>query len=250
MNFDYNPFGSTRDAVDFLGKMAQIRNADEARKIRELMEQMARGKQPDPREQCFIESQALKERYKCPVCDATGNADRCNTCNPLSPTAQQKQGLHKPGYVRESGLPYRLKGQLSPAEETCRECRGTGGIGNMKCYSCGGRGSKPSRTAGDVIYKCPDCNGQGYVKGTPNPYSSYSNRCKCHRSTRNELINGIDQDRWSEYITALHAKGITNGSRYFQAFTLSRFLFCRLRRATRDLQSWVNTRESTAFFFE
>jgi len=199
MDFDYKPLGSLRDAADFLQKLDQFRATGETAKIRQLLEQLAKEKNLNPREQCLLESQTLKEQYLCHICNGTGKANECETCNSYK-MRQDKYRSCRVGCLKESELPYKWKGRLAPMEEKCRECGGTGGRGNVKCYSCDGRGSKPLRGSGygEHIYECPDCNGTGYISGG-------RGLCICcHGKHGCELLQGIDTERFLEYVKKLN----------------------------------------------
>ena len=88
------------------------------------------------------------------------NAARCETCNSREIEHARAGNGPAPGFLRESELPYKYRGQIEPITDPCPECGGTGGRGKM-CEKCGGSGKIPRLHYGERIYQCPDCS-NGY----------------------------------------------------------------------------------------
>ena len=138
-----------RRMLEMGGHNAQMKTAEDMKKLLALLEKQL----PKPKtlqqkyedERKAEEEKAYQERIKCKLCQGTGKYQYEHDCKTCSGS----------GRIIESKIPYKLKGTLKPITNRCDTCRGTGGIGNSMCYSCGGTGEKILRESYGPLYTCP-----------------------------------------------------------------------------------------------
>ena len=135
MKFDMNPFDSVRDAVTLLDFLNKAKTADEAAKIRAL-----------------LEKQGVRICWQCK--GTKQNRRRCETCKDT-----------RDGIVYEDNLKAYQRNNLVPVMQDCWSCKGMGQKNYRTCTECDGKGQLYKRTVGlgGKTYGgwcvCPDCNG-------------------------------------------------------------------------------------------
>ena len=132
-----NPFDSARDTVALIDMLNKAKTADEAAKIRALLEKMA--------------------VRICPACKGTKqNRKPCETCK----DTRYSSGLK--GKIPANKLKAYHRDKAMPVMVECLSCKGMG------CKSCDGKGQLyedcfSGNKISPTYYICPDCNGAGEV---------------------------------------------------------------------------------------
>ena len=144
MKFDMNPLDSVRDAVTLLDFLNKAKTADEAAKIRAL-----------------LEKQGVRI---CPSCQGTKQTHRyCNTCYTSSGGVGSPLKFGKgTGHIKKDRAKAYQRDNLVPKMCDCPNCRGMG------CRRCGNKGQlydndfQPTSVPDfSTHYICPTCSGSG-----------------------------------------------------------------------------------------
>lgn len=170
---DYDPLGSKRDGLDFIGKLSQLQNGIDTTEIRKLLEREASRGSAKARELT-----ALLNKYACPNCERGKGYKSATTSCTLCKGRRGERFL-------ESEIPFKDRRNLEPLKRPCERCKGSGSDdGRTACRDCGGTGNVAlygERTIGnrrdiryyrerhatppagigmELVYNCP-CNGTG-----------------------------------------------------------------------------------------